>query len=320
MSKKTPKLIWIGLWLQLSSVGYGQMESETRWLRLQNEISHLKVDHTQFFLAFQEQKPKPALKVLDLRTKKIFSVESDKKYGPGTFWAPGGSRIFFLSAFHNEKLNRPQSDLKTFDLALKASVPIASFPHKVGFPSFDPRDYQIYLLHEKGIHRRRLKFPTQRIADWQYQNTQKDGYWVTGPKGVLWVSNNGISIRRMKDDKKPITSFDVSSDGRAIAWATEGGNIYVSKDGIESTLLDRGQDPVWHPGRTLLAYAGGRKVGNKIISFDLKVSDLSGRKRWLTATQFSSERWPGWIGKGSRQLIYTKSKTTDLYVLENFQF
>jgi hypothetical protein len=58
-------------------------------------------------------------------------------------------------------------------------------------------------------------------------------------------------------------------------------------------------------------------VGRKAVSYDIKVSDMTGSKRYLTSTQFADERWPQW-NKKRQQIVYTKANTTDIYVL-NFK-
>ena len=43
-------------------------------------------------------------------------------------------------------------------------------------------------------------------------------------------------------------------------------------------------------------------------------SRKNGEKRWLTNTPHSDERWPIWY-PGTEKIIYTKMRTTDLFVL-----
>ena len=75
-----------------------------------------------------------------------------------------------------------------------------------------------------------------------------------------------------------------------------------------------GRDPAWHPTKSWLIYAGARLSGRKITGYDLRVTNLKTPGKWQLHTQHSDERYPNWY-PGSRKIIYTKMRTTDLYWL-----
>jgi hypothetical protein len=168
--------------------------------------------------------------------------------------------------------------------------------------------------YKEGFHRKRLSYPSQRIATWQFMNTEQDGTYLATAKGIVWLNNSGSVSETLKDDGSGIQHWEISPDGRAIVWATRYDRIFVSRDGGPALFLDFGRDPCWHPRDRIIAYAGARRLGMKSISYDLKVMDQSGKQRWLTSTQFSRERWPRFIGKGPFQLTFTRENTTDIYL------
>jgi hypothetical protein len=112
-----------------------------------------------------------------------------------------------------------------------------------------------------------------------------------------------------------VESFDLSPDGEWVAWATLGGQVYVSKGGESPKLIGHGRDPSWHPERPLLVFAGARMVGKTPINYDVRIADLRGGGKFLTATQFSDERWPRWHPNGG-QILYTIAHTTDLFLMD----
>jgi len=183
--------------------------------------------------------------------------------------------------------------------------------------TFDPRDLRMYLMTESGLKTKRIYFPDERLARWQVSQRTDKGKWVVTQNGILWVTQGGYSIRKIEDDGKPIESFDISPDGTAIVWATAGNNIYINRGNSKAVFLDHGRDPKWHPTKLQILYAGARMVGRKAINFDLKISDINGSKRFLTATQSSDERWPQWNLENG-VIVFTKERTTDLFTL-NFK-
>jgi Tol biopolymer transport system component len=56
-------------------------------------------------------------------------------------------------------------------------------------------------------------------------------------------------------------------------------------------------------------------VGDKPVNFDLKISDSKGQSKFLTSTQYSSEKSPQWHKEGDK-LLYTVENTTDLYLMD----
>jgi len=173
----------------------------------------------------------------------------------------------------------------------------------------------LQLMSLDGIRTKRIYFPGERLARWQVAQRNEPGKFLATQKGIIWVTQGGYAMRRLKDDAAALDSFDISPDGNWIAWATTEGHIYASHNGKTPKLIGFGRDPRWHPEKPLLVYAGARMVGNHVINYDLRVADMKGGGRFLTSTQYSDERWPQWHPKGN-QILYTIAKTTDVYLLD----
>lgn len=313
--------------------------SEDTWVRLKNPVERLSVDVSQRYVSFVEKSPrsegtkKDHLKVLDIVTKGIHTVSTDYKVAKGAFWAPGGSRLMYIRSAMTGTGTQGKQDIKTEIMVFEAKNSlnhiVDSFDHVVGHLNFDPRDYRLLILHANGIHQKKLKFPTERMASWQYRNTQKDGRYLSSDRGIYWLSNNGITMKPIREllrktkariPENYIQHFDISPDGRSIVWSEANDGLFTSRDGSKAVMLDYGKDPSWHPTKPMVLFAGARRVGNKTISYDLKVVNLSGKKKWLTSTQFSKERWPRFIGKKRKQIVYTKEKATDIYIHSSHLF
>jgi hypothetical protein len=194
-------------------------------------------------------------------------------------------------------------------------VDIDKIPRSSGLLTFDPRDLRFLLMSESGIHTKKIYIPSQRLALWQIAGRHDPGKWLATQKGLLWVTQGGLVMKKMPDDGKELAAFDISPDGEWIAWATEGNRIYAARDGKQPTFIGYGRDPKWHPTKRLIAFAGARMVGDKAVNFDLKIADVKGRSKFLTASQYSSERWPQWQ-KGGQKILYTVEQTTDLYLMD----
>ncbi|MEZ4742374.1 MAG: hypothetical protein R3B45_08000 [Bdellovibrionota bacterium] len=282
------------------------------WLRLNSSASQMKLSPNGLFIAYTINQGK-GLNIIKISSRKIWNI-SKEQIGPSFFWTPDGGRVVYRE-IGKTKDSKVESIVKIFDTKLKKSIIADHYPHTTGFLTFDPRDQKIFLMHEKGIHSKRLDFPNSRLARWQLAQKNKIGTWIATQNGILWVTQRGLSMRRMDDDGSPIESFDVSPDGQSIAWATQKGLVYTSTGGSNPISLGYGRDPDWHPRKQLLVYAGARMLGSKAIDYDIKMVDHLGRSRWLTKTQHSQERWPQWEINHDG-IIYTKDKTTDLYIME----
>lgn len=284
----------------------------TPWIRSDRRLNHLRADPKGRYLAFVDENGKK-LSVIDIKTKNIFEVT--KHYvGLAFFWSPDGFRLFFREQLLTVD-KQIGSRLKVYDTALSRSVTLEEMPFRTSVLTFDPRDLRMHLLSARGIRTKRIYFPDERLARWQVQQRHDMGKFLATQQGILWVTQSGYAMRRLNDDGSALDSFDISPDGSSIVWATKAGKVWVSKEGKSSRLIGDGRDPQWHPTRPLLLFAGGRMVGDSIINFDLRVTDISGTGKFLTNTQYSDERWPQWHPKGNK-IIYTVDRTTDVYLLD----
>lgn len=284
----------------------------TPWLRLNLDAHYLKLNRQGDRLAFTGPDG-VGLHYIDLKTRDIFAV-SEAPVEAAVFWAPDGRRLFFRELGLTET-KAVKSLVRVHDTKLHKTVDVRELGTASGFLSFDPHDLRMHLLHPGGVLSERLVFPDERLARWQISQRHDRGKWLATPKAIVWLSDNGLKMRTLKDDASGVESFDVSPDGRAVAWATRKGQVFVSRDGNEPERLAEGRDPSWHPKKPVLAFAAARTIGGKVLGYDLKIMDLKGTTRRLTRTDGLDERWPRWTPDGNK-LIYTGARTTDLYHLD----
>lgn len=312
--------IWIALALTCAGRATAFAGRETKmvstpFVRGDDAMDHLRLDPKGHFAAFIRGGGR-GLSVVDLKTKQIFDV-TKAQVGASFFWSPDGYRLFYRELSLDEH-SAVQSTVKAYDAYLNRSIKLDELPYSTGFLTFDPRDLRMHLMSPAGIRTKRIYFPDERLARWQVSLRNESGKWLATQKGMLWVTQGGYAMRRLQDDDTGVESFDISPDGNTVAWATNYGRIYVSKKGHDASFFAWGRDPRWHPTKSMLVFAGGRMVGETAANYDIKIADLNGATRFLTATQYSSERWPQWHPNG-QQILYTVAKTTDLFLLDFHQ-
>ena len=282
------------------------------YLRLDSAPTFLKLDPSSHFIAYAG-KEGMGLSLTELKSKKIFQI-SAQRIGPSFFFSPDGFRLFY-----RELLQDPKSGVRTrvqvYDIAQHKTVTLDELASSSSYMTFDPRDFRLKLLHKGGIVTRQILFPDERLARWQAAQKRVDGKWLATQQGILWLTMSGYTMRKLQDDGSGVDSFDISPRGTAIVWATHGGNIYVSEEGSPARKIGEGLDPRWHPSKPLVVCAGSRKVGPKVINYDLKLIDTKGKGRFITNTQSSWERWPVFTANGE-SIIYTMSGSTDLYRMD----
>lgn len=281
---------------------------KTPYIRFSGTVKNPQINRQNTFLAFTEDEGSK-LKIVNLKSKEVFHISS-QNVSNSFFWAPNGFRLFYREMYREK--GEVISEIKAYDVPISKSLSIDKIKGWSGSLSFDPRDYRFYAYHPKGIRKHQIKYPGQRLAKWQIAQKNKMGYWLSTKRNILWVSNNGITMRKINSNKNKISSFDISPDGKSIVWADQKENIYLAKEGREAKLISRGLDPKWHPKDDLILYAHARILGNKIIDHDIRIMDRMGHGRYLTKSMSVNERYPLWLEKSS-SVLYTHSTGTDIY-------
>lgn len=280
-------------------------------IRLEGPIFQAKMNASASLLAFTDTAGR-SLRILDLKTHEVIEV-TPHRVGAAFFWSPDGVRLFYRELI--KKGQAVESLLQAFDAHLNQSVLLETIPGSSGYLTYAPYQQTAYLLHEKGILAKRLDFPGLRLANWQKKKPTYDGQWIATQSAILWLTDLGLTLKKMEDDGSGVASFSISPDGQSIAWASEKGLIYTAQAAHpEARQIDRGRDPSWHPYLTLLVYAASRKIGEKTYDYDLKVSDLRNTPRFLQSSPDIAERWPIWIDADT--IIHTAEGTTDLLQLQ----
>ncbi len=308
MRRGLPALLALTLWIGAAPGAQGEPKPEAV-LRAEGSLSGMRLNKAQTMLAFTDHAGQ-SLRIMDLKTQEIVEV-TPYTVGNAFFWSPDGNRLFYRALVRDS--NAITSEFGAYDTKNNKDAILDTFNGSSGFLTFDPRDYSVLMMNEKGIVNRRLDFPGERFSRYQQRQKVNEGRFVVTQRAVLWLTDLGLTLSTLKDDDSGIESFDVSPDGRTIAWATNQDRIYISKLGEEPKVIGRGRDPRWHPYKALLLYSGARMVGSKAYDYDIRITDLEGRGRYLTHTPAEAERWPQWWGDSA--VIYTKPGSTDLWRL-----
>lgn len=281
-------------------------------MRLGGEAHNLKIGAGSRYVAFTDSKGF-RLSVLDVQNRKIYKI-TDHFTGGSFFTSPDGHRIFYRELIKSQN-GSIHSLIKVYDIQSRRRVDIGRVESGSGFLTFDPRDLRFQLMHDQGILSKMIVFPDERLAKWQLAQRTDQGKFLGTPKGLIWLTHSGFTMRKLPDDDSGIQSFDISPDGSTIVWATKKANIYFSELGQKPVKIGEGFDPSWHPVKPLVVYAGARRIGKKIISTDIRLIDLEGKGRWVTHSQSAAERWPRWFN-GGRSIICSLEKTTDLFKID----
>jgi len=287
------------------------IDNQKPWIRVNSEVSQLKFNEKKQLLAFVESAGNN-LRILNLSNGETYLVTSEY-VGNSFFWAPDHTRLIFTSAAKTKDGSRTK--LAAFDMGNKKVVNIDEIQGETGSVSFDPRDNKFFLMHRKGVITKELLMNESRLAKWQSRKVPKSGRFIATPGGIAFMKENGSGLGTLKDDNSGVESFEISADGTNIVWATKSGKIFYSEMGAEPIFMDYGRDPKWHPSRKILLYSGAHRVGRLNSGFDLKISDLEGKKTWLTSDSYARQRWPVWLPKANK-ILYTKDSTTDLYLMD----
>ena len=283
------------------------------WLRLNEAIAHLQIDPHGRYLAYQSVATND-LKVLNLQSKFIFTVSS-RYVGGAFFWAPGGHRLFYRELLaHKDKKQKITSNIKAFDVTQRRSHVIESLPSSSGWLTFDPRDLTFQVMYSKGIKVKKIYYPSNRLAKWQVGQRTQGGKWLATQKGMLVVAGDGRSYSKLADDDTGLAAFAIAPRGDAVLWGTQGGRIYLQREGEEVSFVARGRDPSWHPQGQHFVYSKAIYVGSRLVDYDLRLRDYRGQERALTRTRFARERWPVWR-EGGQQILFTREKTMDIFAL-----
>ena len=281
------------------------------WMRVSSPLNYLKMSPYGNFLAFSDPNGRD-LRVLEIRTAKIYEV-SKHFVGPSLFWAPDDCRLFFTEQYktYDEKV---ASALKTYDCSTKRSALLDTYSNIISFLTFDPREMKVHLLSKGSIHRKTINIANQRLDIWKVPSKLKQRRWIAAESGIFMFSNDGKNITKLDDDDSGVQSFDLSSDGENMVWATKQGNVFVSRGGDEPEKIGDGIDPKWHPNRHLIVYSAAKKLGSKIVDYDLAIADENNKIKFITVTPYK-ERWPNWNKDGS-QIVFTAEGITDIFVAD----
>ena len=283
------------------------------WLRLNEAVQHLQINPQGSYLAFQPE-GKNGVKVLNLQSKFVYTVTTSY-VGGAFFWAPGGHRLFYRELqLGKDKSTKITSNIKAFDVAQRKSHTIESFVSSSGWLSFDPRDLTFQVMYANGIKVKKIYYPSNRLAKWQVGRRTQGDKWVATQRGMLQVRSDGRTYVKLDDDDTGLASFAIAPRGDAVLWATQGGRIYLQREGEKVVFIDRGRDPSWHPQGQHFVYAKSIYVGSKLVDYDLYLRDYHGQGSFLTRTRAARERWPVWR-EGGQQIIFTREKTLDIFAL-----
>lgn len=283
---------------------------------LKAPLKNLKISPQGRFLVFVDE-ASDELRILDReKDSQIYKIFPPPSQQISYQWIDDGKRLFLRSLEKESSLASPISRLWIYDAHKHYLKELESLAFPTGMPTYFPKDLRVRLLHQNGIISKKLSYSGKRLAKWQ-KSQFKDlkGFYLVAQKAVLWVSEEGHTLAELKDDGSGIRSWDISPDGQSIVWETASGRLFQSINGKGSLFVDFGRDPSFHPMEQMLVYSGARMLGEKILSYDLKLKNQRGLKVWLTNTQAQDERYPQWIF-GSASIFFTKERTNQIFVMD----
>lgn len=284
-------------------------------LRLPEKVHHLKQDPFFGTRIVMVEERTGALKSLHLPSKRLTTI-SPGGVGAAFFWVSDGVRLIYRKQVLRK--NRIYGDLRVFDHHLKKSFSLETIQGFSGYPSFDPREGRILLIHARGMIQKRVRLPRSRLAKWQMKREEKYGSFAVTPQGMMYISPSSKSMQRLRDDGSGIQSYDISRNGRQVVWSTIRGGVYRGEDrwsthAPTSMFVGYGKDVSWMHDDKNIVLSGARVVGDRAGGYDLRMISPSGEGVWLTQTFASHERWPLSLPTGS--IIYTVENTTDLFAI-----
>ena len=276
------------------------------WLRISSPMYNMKISTNGEFIAFTD-KAGFNLKVLETVSKNVFLVTEGMVQG-SFLWSNDNCTLFYTEFSKNPlktAKSKVQTSLKTYSCSEKTSQFIESYGDAKSFLSYAPRSKTLSIMGDGLVHQKKI------ILEGQKPSKLESISWIVTQRGVYRLSKDSQSLVRMVDDDSGISSYDVSFDGQKIIWATKSGSIYVAGDG-SSRLLTYGLDPSWNPKASMFVFVGKREGISE--EYDVKISDLDGNERFLTASMGLKERFPLWYKKS--KISYTIENSTDLFMIE----
>ena len=276
------------------------------WLRISSSMYNMKISTNGEFIAFTD-KAGFNLKVLETVSKNVYMVTPHMVMG-SFFWSQDNCSLFYTEFSKNPLKNaksQVQTNLKTYSCTKKSSDFIESYGDAKSFLSYSPKNKTLSIMGDGVVHQKKVVYEGEEPSDKEAIS------WIVTQRGVYRLSKDSQSLARISDDDSGILSYDVTSDGERIIWATKAGSIYVAGSG-ESRLLTSGIDPRWNQKGSMFIYVSKRD--DLLDEYDLKISDLQGNERYLTATPGLKERFPVWYKRN--KIAYTIENSTDIFLME----
>ena len=276
------------------------------WLRISSPMYNMKISTNGEFIAFTDRAGFN-LKVLETVSKNVYLVSPHMVMG-SFFWSQDSCSLFYTEFSKNPiktAKSQVQTNLKSYSCTKKGSDFIESYGDIKSFLSYAPKTKTLSIMGDGVVHQKKIVFEGEDVSD------KESISWIVTQRGVYRLSKDAQSLVRMNDDDSGISSYDVTSDGEKIIWATKSSSIYVAGGG-ESKLVTEGIDPRWNKKGSMFVFVGKRS--GVLEEYDLKIADLQGNERFLTATPGLKERFPVWYKKS--KIAYTIENSTDLFMME----
>ena len=299
--------------LELLSESKTKLSSQ-HWIRLKNQMSHLRVSPNQRYLAFFEKKTKK-LNIIDLVRRGSQAIATLDNVEKNFLWSPFSQRVFFASQKMNGK--KLKIAVTVYNLQTKDSTDIYHLDSNISQLSYDRNNFRLLFMEGGKLHSSLLRFVTKKGSSWEKPKGFTFGNWIIKRRKIYWLNYKKLHL--VQDLSSDIQSFDVSQDGKNLVWSTSKNEIMKSYLGQRAEFVDEGKSASWHPYEKIICYASMRKFSNKVINWDLKVVDAQGRKKWLTSSPYRNENWPQWFVGSEHNILYTSERTSDLFKLKFYE-
>lgn len=252
--------------------------------------------------------------VMDLKSYNIVPLTDEERVGYGLEWSSDSREI----ACRTVKTTKKRlSAIKVFEVETGMSRLVTDFRPHIGLPFWANRDLHICYTADKKFE----IVSTERAvrpADARNGFYDKEEIVLFNSFGRVVVSNLDQTRQTVLVD--PVNRFinpQLSPARNKIVIEMTNGHIFVMNiDGTDVTDLGPGSAPRWAPSGELIAYFISEDDGERIISSDIFVSDLTGEKKTqLTNTQDRIEMHPDWAPDGN-SIVFDEYDTGLIYQIK----
>lgn len=252
--------------------------------------------------------------VMDLRSYNTVPLTDEERAGYGFEWSSDSREI----ACRTVKVAKKRlSAIKVFEVETGMSRLVTDFRQHIGLPFWANKDLHICYTADKKFEIVSTERP-MRPADARNGFYDKEEIVLFNSFGRVIVSNLEQTRQTILVD--PINRFinpQLSPARNKLVVEMTDGHIFVMNiDGTDAVDLGPGSSPRWAPSGERLVYFISEDDGERIISSDIFISNISGEEKYqLTNTQDRIEMHPDWAPDGN-SIVFDEYDTGLIYQIK----